>query len=448
VKSKLTEPTKEKTSPSTSALTYLSGFGNHFESEAIPGALPEGQNNPQKCPFGLYGEQLSGSSFVAPRHQNQRSWFYRIRPAVLHGDFRPFPSGLVRGKPFTEVPPSPNQLRWNPFPLPTQPTDFVEGLITIAGNGGYGASKGCAVHIYAANRSMTDSFFYNSDGDFLFVPEQGVLMLRTEFGALKVSPGEIAVVQRGIRYQVELLDDTARGYICENFGQPFRLPELGPIGANGLANPRDFAAPTAAYEDKTGNFKLLNKFHGNMFEADLDHSPLDVVAWHGNYVPYKYDLSRFQVVNSVSFDHSDPSIFTVLTSASEVPGTANIDFVIFPPRWSVAERTFRPPYFHRNFMSEYMGLVFGTYEAKQEGFVPGGGSLHNCMSAHGPDAETFARASNADLKPQKLVDTLAFMFESSLVFAPTAHAMQSPQRQKAYLEDCWKGLKSNFQRPE
>lgn len=449
MKTKVTAPPKsnDQTSISTSGPNYLTGFGNHFESEAIPEALPRGQNSPQRCPYGLYAEQLNGSSFLAPRHMNQRSWLYRIRPSVLQGDFRPVERGHMRGKPFTEVAPSPNQLRWDPFPFPDEPTDFVQGLITVAGNGGYGAAKGCAVHVYAANTSMTDTFFYNSDGDFLFVPEHGTLILRTEFGALNVSPGEIAVIPRGIRFQVELLDDTARGYICENYGQAFRLPELGPIGANGLANPRDFMAPTAAYEDRTGKFKLLNKFQGCMYEADLEHSPLDVVAWHGNYVPYMYDLGRFQVVNSVSFDHCDPSIFTVLTSPSEVPGTANIDFVIFPPRWSVAEKTFRPPYFHRNFMSEYMGLIFGNYEAKQEGFVPGGGSLHNCMSAHGPDAETFEKASSAELKPQKIGETLAFMFESSLVFAPTAFAMQSPQLQTNYL-DCWQGLKSNFQPPE
>lgn len=447
MKSKMKEPAKE-TPPVTAGLRYMSGFGNHFESEAIPDALPRGQNSPQRCPYGLYAEQLSGSSFSAPRHQNQRSWLYRIRPSVLHGDFRPIDHGLIRGKPFTEVPPSPNQLRWDPFPIPAKgDVDFVGGLVTIAGNGGYGASKGCAVHVYAVNRSMTDRYFYNSDGDFLFVPEEGSIILRTEFGALQIRPGEIAVVPRGIRYQVELADDTARGYICENYGQPFRLPDLGPIGANGLANPRDFMAPTASYEDLTGKFKLINKFHGNLYEADLEHSPLDVVAWHGNYVPYSYDLSRFQVVNSVSFDHSDPSIFTVLTSPSEVPGTANVDFVIFPPRWSVAERTFRPPYFHRNFMSEYMGLIFGSYEAKQEGFVPGGGSLHNCMSAHGPDTETFEKASSADLAPAKIADTLAFMFESSLVFAPTEHAMKSQQLQKKYI-DCWQGLKSNFKPPQ
>lgn len=440
------ERTKEASSV-TAGLTYMTGFGNHFESEAIPDALPRGQNSPQRCPYGLYAEQLNGSSFLAPRHQNQRSWLYRIRPSVLQGDFRPIDSKLIRGKPFTEVPPSPNQLRWNPFPVPKGSTNFIEGLVTIAGNGGYGAAKGCAVHIYAANQSMTDAYFYNSDGDFLFVPEEGCIVLHTEFGTLQIRPGEIAVVPRGIRYQVHLVDDTARGYICENYGQPFRLPDLGPIGANGLANPRDFMVPTAAYEDITGKFKLINKFQGNLYEADLDHSPLDVVAWHGNYVPYSYDLSRFQVVNSVSFDHSDPSIFTVLTSPSEIPGSANVDFVIFPPRWSVAEGTFRPPYFHRNFMSEYMGLIFGTYEAKQEGFVPGGGSLHNCMSAHGPDAETFEKASTAELQPAKIADMLAFMFESSLVFAPTEHAMKSPQLQKKYL-DCWQGLKSNFKPPQ
>lgn len=428
-------------------LSYLTGFGNHFESEALPNSLPVGQNSPQKAAHGLYTEQLSGSAFTAARHENQRSWLYRIRPSVVQGEFKPIDSGLLRSKPFNEVPPTPNQLRWDPLPMLKEPTDFVSGLATIAGNGGFASFKGCAVHIYRANRDMEGTYFYNSDGEFLFVPENGALLLRTEFGDMQVRPGEIAVIPRGVRYCVDLIDGTARGYLLENYGSPLRLPNLGVIGANGLANPRDFLTPTARFEKLEGNFRLITKFQGELFAADFDHSPLDVVAWHGNYVPYKYDLSLFNVINTVSFDHSDPSIFTVLTSPSEMPGTANIDFVIFPPRWTVAEHTFRPPYFHRNIMNEFMGLIYGSYDAKEEGFVPGGFSLHNCMSAHGPDAATYDRAANAQLEPKYIGDTLAFMFESSLVFRPTEFAMQTPARQSDYL-NCWRGLKAEFQPPQ
>jgi homogentisate 1,2-dioxygenase len=337
----------------------------------------------------------------------------------------------------------PNQLRWNPFPIPSTPADFIEGLITIAGNGSADSQIGVAIHVYAANRSMEDRFFYNADGELLIVPQQGALSLRTEFGVLDIAPGEIAVVPRGVRFTVDLQADSARGYVCENYGQLLRLPDLGPIGANGLANPRDFLAPVAAYEDREGQFELLAKFAGKLWSAAIDHSPLDVVAWHGNYTPYKYNLASFNAMNSVSFDHADPSIFTVLTSPSGIPGTANMDFVIFPPRWMVAEHTFRPPWFHRNVMSEYMGLVYGEYDAKAEGFLPGGGSLHNCMSGHGPDATTFEAASNAVLQPQKLDKTMAFMFETRLLVHPTRVAMESPQLQKDYLQ-CWHGLKKHF----
>lgn len=427
-------------------LKYLNGFGNHFESEAHEGILPKGKNSPQKVSCGLFAEQLSGTAFTAARHENLRNWLYRIRPSVLHGEFRLIDKGNVVHKPFSEVPASPNQMRWDPVPLPEKPTDFLAGLTTFAGNGGYGSAKGSAVHIYACNKSMTNNYFYNADGDFLFVPEQGRLRLITELGIVEAAPGEMALVQRGIKYKVELPDASARGYICENYGAAFRLPQLGPIGANGLANARDFQHPTAWYEEKTGNFKLICKFQGNFFEADIDHSPLDVVAWHGNYVPYKYDLSLFNAINTVSFDHPDPSIFTVLTSPSELPGTANVDFVIFPPRWMVARDTFRPPYYHRNIMSEYMGLIFGVYDAKEEGFVPGGGSLHNQMSAHGPDTNTFNKAVQSDLKPVYMDNTLAFMFESSLVYVPTKYACSTPLLQKNYL-DCWKDLPITFKAP-
>lgn len=424
-------------------LKYMNGFGNHFQSEAVAGTLPVGQNSPQQVAHGLYAEQLSGTAFSALRHENQRSWLYRIRPSVSHGSFKPIDERLIRTRPFSETPPLPDQLRWDPIPLPKEPTDFVDGLITFAGNGGLSGWRGSSVHLYAANRDMKSRYFYNADGEFLFVPQDSPILLHTEFGTMHIEPGEIAVIQRGIKFQVTLPAGTARGYVLENYGPPLRLPYLGVIGSNGLANTRDFLTPTAYFEELDGDFVLACKFQGRLFEAPMKHSPLDVVGWHGNYAPYKYDLKLFNTINSVSFDHTDPSIFTVLTSPSEMPGVANVDFVIFPPRWLVAEKTFRPPYYHRNMMSEYMGLIFGVYDAKEEGFVPGGGSLHNCMSAHGPDAATFEKASNSDLKPQYLGDTLAFMFESSLVYQPTKFAVDTPLLQKDYLS-CWDELKSNF----
>jgi homogentisate 1,2-dioxygenase len=416
---------------------YLSGFGNEFATEAVAGALPSGQNSPQRVAHGLYAEQLSGTPFTAARHANRRSWLYRIRPAVLHEPFAPLRNGAAYAEP------TPNQLRWDPFPIPDDPCDFVDGLLTICGNGDPALAAGIAVHVYAANQSMSGRFFYDADGELLVVPQEGRVVFRTELGVVAVEPGEIAVIPRGVRFRAELPDGRARGYVCENFGALFHLPDLGLIGANGLANARDFLTPAAAFEDVEGDFELVAKFQGRLWRARIDHSPLDVVAWHGNYAPYKYDLRRFNAVGSVSFDHPDPSIFTVLTSPSEVAGTANVDFVIFPPRWLVSEHTFRPPYFHRNVMNEYMGLIFGTYDAKAEGFAPGGGSLHNCMSGHGPDAATFERASAGELAPQRLDDTLAFMFESRFVLRPTSLAMRAPELQGDYWK-CWQGLRKHF----
>jgi homogentisate 1,2-dioxygenase len=422
---------------------YQSGFGNEFATEALPGALPVGQNSPQKAPYGLYAEQLSGTPFTAPRGENRRTWCYRIRPSVVHEPFKQIASGLLRGTPFDEVPATPSQLRWNPIPYPAEPTDFIDGLVTMAGNGDATMHSGVAIHLYVATRGMTDRFFYDADGELLIVPQEGRLEIRTELGVIDAAPGEIVMIPRGIKFRVELPDGKARGYICENYGATFRLPDLGPIGANGLANPRDFLTPVAAYEQREGSFEMVAKFCGNLWSASIGHSPLDVVAWHGNYAPYKYDLKKFNTINTASFDHPDPSIFTVLTAPSEIRGTANCDFVVFPPRWLVAENTFRPPWFHRNFMNEFMGLIYGEYDAKAEGFLPGGCSLHNCMSGHGPDAATFEKASSADLKPQYISDTLAFMFETRFVCKTTKFAMEAETRQPDYYE-CWQGLKANF----
>jgi homogentisate 1,2-dioxygenase len=425
------------------ALRYQSGFNNQFATEALPGALPEGRNSPQQPPYGLYTEQFSGTAFTAPRAANRRSWLYRIRPAAVHGPFAPLDPGRITSR-FDELPVPPNQLRWDPLPLPEAPTDFIDGLVTVGGNGSPDLHAGCGIHWYVANRSMERRFFYDADGELLIVPQLGTLRIATELGLLEVEPQEIAVIPRGLRLRVELGQSAARGYICENFGAPLRLPDLGPIGANGLANPRDFQTPVAWYEDREGDFELVAKFAGSLWTARIGHSPLDVVAWHGNNAPYKYDLRRFNTIGSVSYDHPDPSIFLVLQSSSDTPGVDWLDFVIFPPRWLAMQDTFRPPWFHRNVASEFMGLILGVYDAKAEGFAPGGASLHNCMSGHGPDAATWARATGADTsEPVQIKDTMAFMFETRSVIRPTRFALHSSQLQADYAR-VWQDLPKNF----
>ncbi|MDB5874179.1 MAG: hmgA [Ramlibacter sp.] len=428
--------------PRPSDLHYQNGFGNIFSSEARPGALPQGHNSPQRAPLGLYTELLSGSAFTAPRKHNLRTWMYRIRPSAGHGKFARVQHANWLTGPFAASETPANRLRWDPFPMPTE-ADFVQGMFTVAGNGRADAQHGVAAHVYAANRSMKDRYFTNADGELLIVPQSGQLLVHTELGPLQVTPGEIAVIPRGMRIRVELPEGQARGYVCENYGAPFSLPELGPIGSNGLANARDFLVPAAAYEQRDDRVQLVTKYLGAFWEGEQVGSPLDVVAWHGNLAPYKYDLARFMAIGTVSFDHPDPSINTVLTSATDTPGVANCDFVIFPPRWLVAEDTFRPPWFHRNIMSELMGLIKGVYDAKAEGFVPGGISLHNSMLPHGPDAATFEKASAAPLAPHKLEDTLAFMFESRHVFLPTQQALQAANLEPEY-DEVWSGFTAHF----
>ncbi len=424
---------------STPALAYQSGFGNEFASEALPGALPVGQNSPQKAPYGLYAELFSGTAFTMARSEQRRTWLYRIRPSALHPAFERLERQLSGG-PLGPV--TPNRLRWSPLDIPAEPTDFIDGWVAMAANSAAQKPAGISIYNYRANRSM-ERVFFNADGELLLVPEQGRLRLVTELGVLDVEPLEIAVLPRGLKFRVELLDSQARGYIAENHGAPLRIPDLGPLGSNGLANPRDFLAPVAHYEEQQGPVPLVQKFLGELWGCELQHSPLDVVAWHGNNVPYKYDLRRFNTIGTVSFDHPDPSIFTVLTSPTSVPGMANIDFVIFPPRWMVAENTFRPPWFHRNLMNEFMGLIQGAYDAKAEGFLPGGASLHSCMSAHGPDGETCTKAINAQLQPAKIDNTMAFMFETSQVLRPSQFALECPELQNDY-DACWASLPVTF----
>lgn len=425
-------------------LKYHPGFGSEISSEALPHALPKGQNSPQVCPYGLYAEQLSGTAFTCPRETNKRSWLYRIRPAVHHLPFKPLKQDNFTND-FSKWPPNPNQLRWSPFNIPKEDTDFVEGLNTVCGAGDPKSRDGVVVYVYTCNESMNNKCFYDADGDLLIVPQQGSLHIFTEFGQIFVEPNEIVVIQQGMRFSVEVEGPT-RGYILEVFNGHFQLPNLGPIGANGLANPRDFLSPVAWYEDRyvsDNGYTIVGKFQGALFTAQQDHSPYDVVGWHGNYYPYKYDLSRFMVINSVSFDHADPSIFTVLTCPSTKPGVAVADFVIFPPRWCVQEHTFRPPYYHRNCMSEFMGIVYGKYDAKKDSKA-GGATLHSMMTPHGPDAATFERTSTEELKPFKMEQVMAFMFESSFSMAVTKWGEKGCGTLSEDYYKCWQPLKSTF----
>ena len=423
----------------------MPGFGNDFETEALPGALPQGQNSPQKCAYGLYAEQLSGSPFTAPRSTNERSWLYRMRPSVRHGGryeridvplWKTAPDGEPHDLPL-------GQYRWNPLPMPDSPTDFIDGVRTMTSTGDARQHVGMATSLYTVTSSMDKRVLINADAEMMIVPQSGAMEIFTEMGRIPVSPGQITVIPRGMMAKYRISGDHASGYICENYGAKFTLPDRGPIGANCLANPRDFKTPVAAFEDDETSHQLVIKWCGGFHTTDIGHSPLDVGAWHGNYPPYCYDLSTFSPVGALAFDHPDPSIFTVLTAPSETAGTANIDFVIFPPRWTVAENTFRPPWYHRNIMSEFMGLITGQYDAKEEGFVPGGASLHNMMLPHGPDLDAFEKASNADLKPTKLTNTMAFMFETRFPQQVSRFAAETDRLQDDYIE-CWAGLDRRF----
>ncbi len=421
---------------------YMPGFGNDFETEALPGALPQGMNSPQKCNYGLYGEQLSGTAFTA--NPPERTWTYRIRPSVKHSA-RYTKIDLPYWKSAPCVDPdviSLGQYRWDPVEASGE-TTWLTGMRTMTTAGDVNTQVGMASHIYLVTESMVDSYFFSADSELLVVPQQGRLRFCTELGVIDLAPQEIAILPRGLVYRVEVLDGPCRGFVCENYGQKFELPGRGPIGANCLANPRDFKAPVAAFEDREVPSTLTIKWCGQFHETQIGQSPLDVVAWHGNYAPYKYDLSTYCPVGAILFDHPDPSIFTVLTAPSGVPGTANIDFVLFRERWMVAEDTFRPPWYHKNIMSELMGNIYGQYDAKPKGFVPGGMSLHNMMLPHGPDKNAFEGASNAELKAEKLDNTMSFMFETRFPQHLTEFAAKEAPLQDDYI-DCWDSLEKKF----
>eukprot|EP01012_Entosiphon_sulcatum_P053556 TRINITY_DN736_c0_g1_i1.p1 TRINITY_DN736_c0_g1~~TRINITY_DN736_c0_g1_i1.p1 ORF type:complete len:450 (-),score=63.65 TRINITY_DN736_c0_g1_i1:78-1427(-) len=449
----MSTPKKQRTELPAEKYTYLAGHNNQHSSEAIPNSLPKNQNTPQQCAFGLYAEQLNGTSFTTPRRDNQRSWLYKIKPSVDQTRHEEVTDPSYSGITLKWTHSTPAQLRWHPLPLPEEGSrvNFLQGLRCYAGAGDPALKVGLAVYLYACNASMENVAFLSADGDWLIVPESGVHDVWTEFGRLTVSPGEIVVIPRGIKFAVHLGDGKPlRGYIAEVFDGHFVIPDLGPIGSNGLADPRHFLVPTAAFEDKKyadGGFTVFNKFNHTLWKYGQSHSAFDVVAWHGNYVPYKYDLSKYCVVNTVSFDHLDPSIFTVITCQTARPGVAALDFVIFPPRWGVAEHTFRPPYYHRNCMAEFMGLIRGRYEAKKEGFLPGGATLHSCMSNHGPEAQVFETASKVELAPERVAeDSLAFMFESTYSLSLTDFS-KTHHGDVGYM-DCWKGLKQHFEPPK
>jgi len=437
--------------PKKDPYLYQVGFGNQFSSEAIPGTLPIGQNNPQKCKYGLYAEQFTGTAFVAPRAQNMRTWAYRIRPAVAHAGFTRLPdnpdlehfwSAANKG-----VHVSPTQIAWTPFPMPadSDEVDFIDGMKSIAGSGDPTEKAGIAIHMAMFNKGMPRRAYCNNDGDMLIVAEKGRLDIQTEFGKLMVRPGEICVIPRGIRFKVDIPDGPSRCYIQEVYGAHYELPELGPLGANGMANARDFQYPVASFEIDMGGWESVYKILGTLHSCKQEHSPFDVVAYHGNYLPYKYNLERFVNVGSISVDHCDPSIFCVLTVRSNEPGTPLADFLIFSPRWDVASHTYRPPYFHRNAASEFMGLIYGKYGGRSDEFQCGGASYECGWVPHGVAYEEFTEASEMELKPMYISEgSIAIMFESSRPFTLSEYAWNKCGVKHEHNPDMWIPLRGGF----
>ena len=426
------------------------GFANAFESEALPDALPRDQNSPRLSAYGLYAEQINATGFVARREHNRRSWVYRIRPAAQHSKLEPLDHPTYR-QDFDLDNPEPNLSGWAPLPMPDSPTDFVDGIYTLGGSGGAEVRRGFAVHLYVANRSMENRSFYNADGEMLLVPQQGKLTLQTESGVLDVDPGMVAIIPRGLKFSVLLREDHARGYIGEVFGRSFHLPERGPVGANGLADSRHFRAPVAYHENRlVPGYSITAKFCGKLFGATQDYSPYDVVAWHGDYTPYVYELRHFSPVINGRMDHADPSIFSVLTAPLDEEGANNLDFVFFPPRWDVSEGTFRPPFFHRNAVTEINGIIRDPAGYKAP-FYSGGCFITPAMTAHGIRAggvEGFLSMSDeAADRPHRFRDnSMWFQFETVLPFYLTSWAKKAGQRIDDW-HHIWGTYRDHYQPP-
>ncbi|GLI78307.1 hypothetical protein PoHVEF18_006618 [Penicillium ochrochloron] len=395
---------------------YLNGFNGYHQSEAAEGVIPLVINIPQKSKYGLHTERISGSSFTAPRKDSKQTWLYRLLPSTCHEDF-----SLLENHPFnlknvlnSKYQYSPNRSTWAPAQIAKE-ADFLTGLQLIGGAGNPTMKEGLAYYAFTAGKSMpSNQAFYSADGDFLLAPQKGTLDIRTEMGYLRVRSNEICVVPRGIRFHVSLPAGPVRGFALELFEGHFELPELGPIGSTGLANIRDFEIPTASFDNSNVDTEIIAKFAGQVHRTVHRGSIFNVAGWSGTYYPFKYDLGKFNTIGSVSYDHTDPSIFTVLTAPSSVPGEAVVDVAVFGPRWLVMEKSYRPPYFHRNTMSEFAFVIKGGFDVtplppQLEGLF----LLSNTMCAHGADPESWKQATEKELVPEKIPPgNLGMMFES------------------------------------
>jgi homogentisate 1,2-dioxygenase len=431
-------------------MTTLEGFGAPLQSEALPGALPLHQNSPRHAPYGLYPEQLSGTAFGLPRHKNLRTWLYRIRPSAQQSPFRPLRHETFTTA-FTSEPVEPNLFGWRPCPIPSAGQDFVDGIVTLGGAGDGHSRRGYALHWFTANRSMDNRAFCNADGDFLLVPQLGELTLVTELGVLEVGTGQIALLPRGLRYSVVLRSPAARGFIAEVYGRHFELPERGVIGANGLADARHFRTSTAWFEDRLElGYRITSKLGGVLYDAQQDYSPYDVVAWHGNYVPYVYDLAAFVPVSNVRVDHPDPSIYSVVSCPLDETGSNLLDLIVFPPRWDPTEHTFRPPFFHRNATMEWNAVVRSD---SSDGalFESGVSFLTPPMTPHGVTSAAVERAFRLDeataAVPHRSSDqSLWIQFESSLPLQLSPLARE-PSRAILDWPTVWGAYRNHF-RPQ
>ena len=413
---------------------YLSGFGNALSSEAREGVLPPRQNTPRKVPFGLYAEQINGTGFTLERAHNQRVWLYRLRPQIVVSGWEKLPASQFVGR-FDEGSVSPELLRFAPQAWPETDVDFIGGLVTFAGAGDPCAKTGFAIHQYAASVDMVRRAAANLDGDLLVVPQEGALRVQTELGWLLVSPGEILILPRGIRFRVELPDGRARGFVGELFNGHYRLPERGLVGANGLADERHFRAPVASFEDLEAPYEIVHKQGGDLWRTTVNASPFDVVAWHGRYAPFKFDLMDFNAYWGANWDHSDPSILTVLTSPHDDHGRNAVDFAVFRGRWDATQDTFRPPYMHRNSAVEFNAVIKSP--RTKGAYRPGAVTYTPYLMPHGVSVSGYEAAvgqsdEHANEPRRSSDDELWIQFESTYLLRVMPWILDSPQRDRAY----------------